>query len=278
MPERNVPHIDVAEAFDAIAPEFESTFENTVTAKIRQTVYDVIRKTNRPGSSILDINCGIGIDAMALAAEGYAVTGIDLSVGMIEQARRRAALSPELNAEFLVSTFEDLGVLKGRTYDVVLSNFAGLNCTDSLDKVFLHVANALNPRGQFIAVVMPRVCLWEIVAGLARLRPGSAFRRFQDRVLATGFDRHSFPVYYHPLRKFLSTASYWFDPILIRALSLLSPPPHAQTFRNRNPRLTGILDNLDEKICTLPVLRGMGDHFLVVLRRKASMSVRSRHE
>lgn len=268
MPEQNAPHIDVAEAFDAIAPEFESTFENAVTARIRRTVYDVIRKSAPPGAAILDINCGIGIDALSLAAEGYAVTGIDLSAGMIEEARSRAALSPAANVEFLVSSFEDLGILKGRTYDVVLSNFGGLNCTDSLEKVFVQVENVLNPRGRFFAVVMPRMCLWEITAGLARLHPGSAFRRFQAQVLATGFDRHSFTVHYHPLGRFLSTASRWFNPVFVRALSLLSPPPHAQAFRNQNPRLAGILDYLDEVISTFPLLRGMGDHYLVHLQRR----------
>lgn len=278
MPEQSVRHIDVAEAFDSIALKFESTFENAVTASIRQTVYKEIRNTARRGSAILDINCGVGIDAMALAADGYAVTGIDLSVGMIEQARRRAAASPELNIEFLVASFEDLTVLKGRTYDVVLSNFAGLNCTNGPEKVFQHVASVLNPGGHFLAIVMPKVCLWEIVAGLVRLRPGAAFRRFRRNTQASGFDRHSFMVYYHPVRRFLSMASGWFDPIFVRALSLLGPPPHAQTFRNRNPRLSRFLDNLDERIGAFPVLRGMGDHYLVHFQRHGAPAQRPQHE
>ncbi len=278
MSEQNASHSDVAEAFDAIAPEFESAFENAVTAKIRRMVYDIIRDAAAPGSSILDINCGIGIDAMVLAAAGYKVTGIDVSAGMIAQAVRRAALSPSANAEFLVSSFEDLGVLQGRTYDAVLSNFGGLNCTDSLDKVFPRVANVLDSGGTFIAVAMPKMCLWEIAAGFARLRPDSAFRRFQGRVRATGFDGHSFDVHYHPLRRFLSTASRWFNPTFIRAISLLSPPPHAQAFRNNSPRLAGMLDNLDTWISALPGLRGMGDHYLVVFRKNDMPAGQNLHE
>jgi hypothetical protein len=129
------------------------------------------------------------------------------------------------------------------------------------------VAKALNPGARFIAVAMPRICLWEVVAGLARLRPGSAFRRYQSDVRATGFEGRSFTVHYHPLRIFLSTASVWFDPIAIRAFSLLSPPPHAQAFRNRLPRLSRFLDNLDDLLGAFPVLRGMGDHYLVLLQR-----------
>lgn len=267
MPETEFRHIDVAEAFDTIAPIFESALENEVTARIRTRVYDAIRSAVPPGSSILDINCGIGIDALALAAEGFSVTGVDLSPGMIHQAQKRADVHPELKTEFMVASFEDLTPLAGRTFDVVLSNFAGLNCTDSLRKVFLNVAMVLNPGCRFIAVAMPRICLWEIVAGLVRLSPGSAFRRFQSDTQATGFEGHSFTVHYHPLRPFLSTASALFDPIAIRAFSLLSPPPHAQGFRNRLPRLSEFLDALDDVLGAFPGLRGMGDHYLVVLQR-----------
>jgi len=266
MPEIRIHDADVAKAFDAIAQEFESALENQVTARIREIVYGTIRPLMSHGS-ILDINCGIGLDAFALAADGHSVTGVDLSPRMIDQAKRRASMHPELKTEFTVSSFEDLSHLAGRTFDVVLSNFAGLNCTDSLERVFLNVANVLNPGGRFVAVAMPRICLWEIVVGLARFRPGSAFRRFQSGVQATGFEGHSFTVHYHPLGRFLSTASTWFDPVTIRGLSLLSPPPHAQAFRNRVPRLSGFLDDLDDLLGALPVLRGMGDHYLVVLQR-----------
>ncbi|MEX1138835.1 MAG: class I SAM-dependent methyltransferase [Bacteroidota bacterium] len=279
MPEPALQHTDVATAFNAIAPVFESRFENEVTAKIRGTIYESIRKAAPLGSSILDINCGIGIDALALAAEGYSVTGVDLSPGMIDQAKRRAAMHPELKVEFLVSSFEDLAPLEGRTFDVVLSNFAGLNCTDSLHAVFPRIAKLLHPRGKFLAVAMPKASLWEIFAGLSRLRPGSAFRRFARTVRATGFHQYSFDVHYHPLRRFLSASACWFDPVGIRALSLLSPPPHAQTFRNRFPGTSELLDKLDDHLCSLPVLRGMGDHYFVMLQRNAAaVSERLRHE
>ena len=44
-----------------------------------------------PGAAILDVGCGRGRHARALAQRGYQVTGVDLSERSIEQARRRAA-------------------------------------------------------------------------------------------------------------------------------------------------------------------------------------------
>jgi SAM-dependent methyltransferase len=45
-----------------------------------------------PASRVLDAGCGPGLVAEALLAAGHHVVGVDLSAGMIEQARNRCAL------------------------------------------------------------------------------------------------------------------------------------------------------------------------------------------
>ena len=42
------------------------------------------------GSSILDMGCGTGRHSVELAKRGYAVTGVDLSAGMLAEARKAA--------------------------------------------------------------------------------------------------------------------------------------------------------------------------------------------
>jgi SAM-dependent methyltransferase len=44
----------------------------------------------QPGERLLDVGCGTGRHAVALAARGVAVTGVDLSPAMLERARARA--------------------------------------------------------------------------------------------------------------------------------------------------------------------------------------------
>jgi SAM-dependent methyltransferase len=44
-----------------------------------------------PGARVLDVPCGSGRHAMALAARGYSLTGVDLSLESIEEARRLSA-------------------------------------------------------------------------------------------------------------------------------------------------------------------------------------------
>src|SRR5215212_6343585 len=44
----------------------------------------------RPGDRILELGCGDGALSCMLASEGFDVTGVDISQGMVEGARRRA--------------------------------------------------------------------------------------------------------------------------------------------------------------------------------------------
>ena len=52
------------------------------------------------------------------------------------------------------------------------------------------------------------------------------------------------------------------------ALSLFVPPPYLETLPKSHPRLFQRLVSLDRITARWPVARSMGDHFLVVLRRR----------
>jgi len=44
-----------------------------------------------PGARVVDVGCGTGRHSIELAARGFNVTGVDLSSGMLREARRKAA-------------------------------------------------------------------------------------------------------------------------------------------------------------------------------------------
>lgn len=74
--------------FDRHAPHYD---ENSFTKNTRVEVdflFDVMAL--RPGMTILDVGCGTGRHAVELASRGLLVTAIDLSEGMLDQARARA--------------------------------------------------------------------------------------------------------------------------------------------------------------------------------------------
>ncbi len=77
------------EFFDGHAPEY---MNNVFTKNTKAEVDFLIEELNlAKGSSILDIGCGTGRHSIELAGRGYQVTGIDLSSGMLAEAKKSAA-------------------------------------------------------------------------------------------------------------------------------------------------------------------------------------------
>ena len=103
-----------------------------------------------PAPSILDCGCGTGSFAVRLAGAGYNVEGFDPSPGMIEAARRKAAvLSPP--PRFRVSDFLALAD-RGR-FDAVICCYDSLNYLMRLEDVtdfFRRVRIAMRPGGVFV--------------------------------------------------------------------------------------------------------------------------------
>ncbi len=52
-----------------------------------------------PGARVLDLGCGPGQDTAWLVEQGYPATGVDLSGGMLREARRRGVTAPLVQAD-----------------------------------------------------------------------------------------------------------------------------------------------------------------------------------
>lgn len=84
--------------FDEHAPRY---MENAFTGNTRSEVEFLIDLFGIPaGSRILDVGCGTGRHAISLAAHGYKVTGVDVSSGMLAEARK-AARSSGIDVEWI---------------------------------------------------------------------------------------------------------------------------------------------------------------------------------
>jgi len=260
-------HEDVAAAFDSLAGQYDELFgNNAIIARLRQKIYSTIDFLVRPPARILDINCGTGTDALYLADKGFTVIGVDLSTRMIAEAASKSVQRP--NVRFVEGSFEKLSDLEANEFDLVLSNFGGLNCTDNLSGVAGQVAARLKPGGYFVAVIMPSFSLWETVAYGYRGRFGEAFRRIRSNGTETQFYGNRFKVYYFTPRKVAHTVAAHFTVIETYSLNVFSPPPHAWRIAARFPGLTAISERIDDLLCHVPLLRSIGDHNVLVLRKK----------
>lgn len=100
------------------------------------------------GLSILDLGCGTGRHAEALARHGHSVVGVDRSAGMLALARKR---NRDTGARFVESSIQSLEM--DRTFDAATSFFhvmSYMTDTENLDLAFAAARRHLRPGGRFL--------------------------------------------------------------------------------------------------------------------------------
>jgi 2-polyprenyl-6-hydroxyphenyl methylase / 3-demethylubiquinone-9 3-methyltransferase len=78
----------------------------------------VAARARLPGSRVLDVGCGGGLLAEALARAGATVTAIDLAPGMIEVARLHAR-EQQLEIDYRIAAAEELAGNAAERFDIV---------------------------------------------------------------------------------------------------------------------------------------------------------------
>jgi SAM-dependent methyltransferase len=261
---------DTQLAFDGVAPTYDrSNDENRTLCEMRRRTLAAVTKHVPAGSSIIDLGCGPGCDAEQLARGGYRVTAIDWSPGMVDQARRRvqsAGVEDRVDVQRL--GIHELDRLAPRTFDSATSNFGPLNCVPSLPEAARLIADRLRSGGVLVASVIGRVCPWEIALYVMRGDWRRVRIRFSRDLVAVPLDGRTVWMRYHTPGTFeRAFKAAGFARVSVRALGLFVPPPYMQAFADRHRPLVERLQRVDDMVGTYPVLRGFGDHFLVVLRK-----------
>src|SRR5690242_18939578 len=90
--------------------------------------------------------------------------------------------------------------------------------------------------------------------------------RFARTFVAVPLDGRTVWTRYYTAGEFRrSFAAAGFSRVSLTALGLCSPPPYMRAFAARHPTVVDRLHRFDEALVALPVLLGMGYHFLIVL-------------
>lgn len=100
------------------------------------------------GKRILDLGCGAGHNAIALARQGAKVIGVDESADQVAEARA-AAERAGVKLELHHAPLAELAFVRADTIDGVVSAF-GLAAVDDLDRVFRQVDRVLRPEHHFV--------------------------------------------------------------------------------------------------------------------------------
>lgn len=119
--------------------------------KYRRTFQNALRRglQNDEPQKILDVGTGSGIMAFLLAQLGHDVTGIDLSSGMLEQARNNAA-ALKLDVRFEQSDAEKLP-FADQSFDAVVNRIVLWNLPNP-EAAFAEWKRVLRPGGRLVVI------------------------------------------------------------------------------------------------------------------------------
>jgi SAM-dependent methyltransferase len=251
-------------AYDAIADGYDAQVQGDDW--MRLVLHAHYARTFAPGMRILDVGCGTGIDAFALARHGTSVVAIDFSSAMIAQLR--AKLDGVSRVDARVMAVEDLWQLRGERFDGLICAFAGLSALEDLGKFAEDAAELVRPGGHVILHLLNRFSLWEWLGYVARHNWPAARRvgTLRTREFTIGGRAVCHRLYFAE-ELYASAFAKHFALRDAYALGSLRPPHTVQ----RLPLwLVKRLEWLDVRAGRWPLLRRAGRFFVLDLERLAT--------
>ena len=113
------PLADTQLAFDSVAADYDGpSGNNALIQRLRAQTMAAVLRHALPGSRLVDLGCGTGLDAEYLARRGYLVTATDWSPEMVRRTQQRAAaagLGARLEARHL--GIQAIGELPAGAFD-----------------------------------------------------------------------------------------------------------------------------------------------------------------
>jgi SAM-dependent methyltransferase len=128
-------------AYDAIAADYESAV--APSSWVRERLWERLDALFPPGSRVLDVTAGTGLDVLHLLGRGVAVTACDISPAMLARLAMKAPSVPTIVADF--NRLEE-AVLDG-PFDGLISTFAGLNAAADLAGFAASARRLVRPGG-----------------------------------------------------------------------------------------------------------------------------------
>jgi ubiquinone/menaquinone biosynthesis C-methylase UbiE len=255
--------MSVARAYDAIAPEYDRL--SGEDEAVRQRLWQIYLSCFQPGQHLLDVACGTGIDSIFLAGQGFGVTAVDVSPGMIEQLRYKAQReTTAAPIQTHVLDIAHLDTMLPTQFDGLISAFSGLNTVVDLSAFAATAHHLLRPNGRMVLHLLNGFSLWEWLGLLSsgKWRQAQALRQQKVRWVQIA----GVPVCHH-LYAVDDVYEYFFaDHFHLQqrfGMGILRPPGNSRS------ALAHFLDKVEAHVGKVKPWRGWGRFFVLVLQKRS---------
>jgi ubiquinone/menaquinone biosynthesis C-methylase UbiE len=265
-----------ATAFNALAGTYDAAFTESLIGHAQRRIshkwlHPLL--ATKPAMQLLEINCGTGADAFWMASLGHSVIATDGSPAMIDKAQQKTAvINPFVKPVFQTCAFDALhATFQNQQFNVIISNFAGLNCVSPADmkKLSAQLQSLIRPGGYLAVVLFGKYCLWDSFYYLLKGQPLQAFRRWTNKEvlvqLSPGVQQ---PVYYYSVKAFKRLLSPM-QLIEKKPVGVSIPPSWLEAYMQQHPRLFHSLVQWEEKLAGASLFTSLADHAFLLFKKEA---------
>lgn len=260
-------------AFDKVANAYDGEFSHTAIGYLqRKEVWDYLHqlfeKQEGETLKIVEVNCGTGEDAIFLGKRGHRVLATDISSGMVQVTSQKIAengLVEQVSAQVL--SIQELGTLKGQQFDLLFSNFGGLNCLskEELKELAQVLPTLLRPNGRLIGVIMSSFCVWESLYFLAKRDVKNAFRRRKKEGVVANLGASEIHTWYYSPQTFARFFSNTFQLETIKPIGIAIPPSYLNPLVVKRAWLLKGVKKWEKRLNRFQGLGAWSDHYLIDL-------------
>jgi 2-polyprenyl-3-methyl-5-hydroxy-6-metoxy-1,4-benzoquinol methylase len=239
---------------------------------MRNIVWERLLSSFPPGSVVLDMGCGPGIDTAFMAQNGISVVATDISPGMIDVTRKKVErFNLHDSVKTRVVKWEDINSLADEfgkeSFDGILSNFGSLNCVKDLRPLSQNCARLLKTNGIMFANIMNRFCLWESAYYTLKGRFREALRRSRKDGLPVKLASHDVITYYHFPEEFKGFFNKEFRAKHVLGLGIFLPPPYLEEIYNQYKGMFSWVKTVERLSEDKFPFYNMADHVLLELEK-----------
>ncbi|MDX2173018.1 MAG: class I SAM-dependent methyltransferase [Bacteroidota bacterium] len=256
-------------AFNNYAEQYDGHFTNSLIGKAqRKQVYSYLNILNYfANKSILEINCGTGEDAKVFSSYNANVTATDISKQMIACAKQKNENS---SIHFIECAIQDIEKkFNSNTFDVVFSNFGGLNCLNEKELIqfFKAVTHLTLPKSDLVFVIMGTNCFVEKLYFFLKFNRAKVLRRKQKLGVETNINGEIFTTFYYSPKELKNIFKSGFEIVNTKPIGLFVPPSYIEPFVRKHPNFLKLFVKLDSFFTRFSFLSNISDHYLIHLKR-----------
>lgn len=269
----------VREGYDGLAPTYDEEIgSNPIGRRMREVFRNSLREAVRPGSLVFEIGCGTGLDALWLARQGIEVVATDISQEMVARVVEKAkaeGLADRVRGRRLAA--REIGRLHEEFGSQVFGggycHAGAINMEPELGVLPRQIRSLLKPGAPFVASVVNRISLFEVLFYPAVLRPRKAFRRLNGPIpipisRREPFNRFVIPARFYTPRELIRAFGDGFTVEGLQGMQIFLPPSNLADEYNAVKPVFAPLEFLERRLSKRRPLNSWGHHFIVTFRRR----------